>query len=83
MLRVHNIKEEYVFNEYNIVFEDVKDLGYFIEVEYCTNDDVSIKQIKDDIQKFIDDLNISVSEELNMGKPEMFLRKNNVNVLDE
>ena len=83
LLVIDNKKETYKYNDYEIVLEDVKDLGLFMEVEYCTNDDVSIKEIKDDIQKFIDDLSISVSEELNMGKPEMFLRKNNVNVLDE
>lgn len=83
LLVIDNMKETYRYKDYEIVLEDVRDLGLFMEVEYCTNEDVSIIQIRDDIQKFINNLNISVSEELNMGKPEMFLRKNKVSVIDE
>ena len=82
LLRVHNIKKEYVFNEYNIVFEDVKDLGYFLEVEYCTKDDIDVKKKKLEIDEFIKTLELDVSEELNMGKPEMIIRKNNICVGD-
>lgn len=82
LLRVHNIKEEYVFNEYNIVFEDVTDLGYFLEVEYCTKGDIDVKKKKLEIDEFIKTLELDVSEELNMGKPEMIIRKNNICVGD-
>ena len=51
-----------------------------MEVEYCTNDDVDINNTKKEIQEFIDSLNINLSKELNMGKPEMYLRKNNINI---
>lgn len=83
LLVIDNEKETYKYNDYEIVLEKVSDLGLFMEVEYCTNDDVSVKDIKKEIQKFIDSLNISVSKELNMGKPEMFLRRNSVIVFDE
>ena len=83
LLRIHNIKEEYMFDEYNIVFEDVKDLGYFLEVEYCTNEEIDVKSKKIEIDKFIKTLNLNVSEELNMGKPEMIIRKNNIKVGEE
>ena len=53
----------------------MKDLGYFIEVEYCTNEDVDVVEVKKKIQTFIDRLGLNVSKELNMGKPEMMLRK--------
>ena len=51
-----------------------------MEVEYCTNDDVDVIKVKKEIQKFIDDLGLNVSSELNMGKPEMYMRKHNIKV---
>ena len=81
-IEIDNKKETYKYNDYEIVIEDVKDLGLFMEVEYCTNDDVDINNTKKEIQEFIDSLNINVSKELNMGKPEMYLRKNNININD-
>ena len=73
-IEINNEKETYISGEYEIVFENVKDLGFFMEVEYCTDKDVDVKKIKSQIQNFIDDLNINTSKELNMGKPEMYLK---------
>ena len=55
-------------------------LGIFMEVEYCTNEDVDVKLIKKEIQNFIDSLELNVSEELNMGKPEMYMKKHNIHI---
>ena len=52
----------------------------FIEVEYCTNKDVDVKKEKSKIQEFINNLGINVSEELNMGKPEMYMKKHNIKI---
>lgn len=79
-IEIDNEKETYTYNDYEIVIENVKDLGLFMEVEYCTNDNVDIKQIKNQIQDFIDSLDLKVSEELNMGKPEMYMRKHNIKI---
>lgn len=79
-IEIDNKKETYTYNDYEIVIEDVKDLGIFMEVEYCTNEDVDIKEIKEEIQSFINDLNLNVSEELNMGKPEMYMKKHNIHI---
>ena len=79
-IEIDNEKENYTYNDYEIVIENVKDLGLFMEVEYCTNDNVDIKQIKKQIQDFIDSLDLKVSEELNMGKPEMYMRKHNIKI---
>lgn len=79
-IEIDNKKEKYKYNDYEIVIEVVKDLGIFIEVEYCTDSDVDIKLIKSDIQKFIDNLNLNVSSELDMGKPEMYMRKHNITI---
>ena len=82
LLTIHNSKRTYETGKYEIVLETVKDLGYFLEVEYCTNEDVDVKEVKKDIQNFIDSLELNVSEELNMGKPEMMIRKNNIIIKD-
>ena len=66
--------------DYEIVLEEVEDLGYFMEVEYCTNEDVDVKNVKKQIQSFINSLDIKVSEELTMGKPEMIIKKNNISI---
>ena len=78
LLIIQNSKRTYINDKYEIVLETVKDLGYFLEVEYCTNEDVDVKEVKKEIQQFIDSLELNVSEELNMGKPEMMIRKNNI-----
>lgn len=80
LLTIHNSKRTYVTDKYEIVLETVKDLGHFLEVEYCTNEDVEVSLIKEEIQKFIDDLGIKVSSELNMGKPEMMIKKLGIEV---
>lgn len=80
LLTIHNSKRTYVTDKYEIVLETVKDLGYFLVVEYCTNEDVSVSSVKEEIQKFIDGLGIKISSELNMGKPEMMIKKFKIEV---
>lgn len=46
LLTIHNSKRTYKYGDYEIVFETVKNLGYFIEVEYCTNEDVDVIEEK-------------------------------------
>lgn len=77
-IEINNEKETYTFKNYEIVVENVKDLGLFMEVEYCTNEDVDVNEIKKQIQLFIDELDLKVSKELNMGKPEMYMKKHNI-----
>ena len=79
-IEIDSEKETYKTDNYEITLESVKELGLFIEIEYSTNEDVDIKYIKREIQTFIDNLNINVSDELNMGKPEMYLRKHNIKI---
>lgn len=75
LIKIDNLKRTYRAGDYTIEFETVKDLGLFLEVEYCTADDVDVAQVKSQIQSFIDSLRLSVSTELNAGKPELMLRK--------
>ncbi len=73
-----NQKEIYKTDKYEIALENVRDLGIFMEVEYCTNDNVDVNKIKGEIQEFIDKLGINVSKELNIGKPELYMHKHNI-----
>ena len=79
-IEIDNVKETYIFEDYEIVIENVKDLGIFMEVEYCTSDNVDIKEEKNKIQDFINSLGINVSEELNVGKPELYMKKHNIKI---
>lgn len=82
-IEIDNLKETYSYNDYEIVVENVKNLGVFMEVEFCTSDEVDVKEIKKEIQEFIDSLGIKVSNELSMGKPEMYMRKNNISIIND
>lgn len=69
--------EKFIFSnkDYEIILEDVKDLGLFLEVEKLIETENNIESIKEEILKFIQSLKIKTSEELNLGKPELILRK--------
>lgn len=69
---------KYIFKDdkYEIVLEDVKNLGIFIEVESL--DDVEEDQVvkeKKRIWGFMNSLGIRLGEELDAGKPELMLNK--------
>ena len=51
-IEINNSKETYTYKDYEIVLEDVKDLGLFMEVEHCTNNDVDVKENKKTNTKF-------------------------------
>ena len=80
LLTINNNKSIYKTDKYEIAIEEVKDLGNFMEVEYCTNENVDVKEIKEEIQRFIDELGFKVSKELNIGKPEMMIKQNNIKI---
>ena len=60
LLTINNNKSIYKTDKYEIAIEEVKDLGNFMEVEYCTNENVDVKEIKEEIQRFIDELGFKV-----------------------
>ncbi len=81
LIELENEKHTFLTDEFEIVFEDVKNLGLFLEVEAHTLSEAeSVQDVKKRIQKLIDGLNIRVSEELNAGKPELMLRKNGTKI---
>ena len=45
--RIEQLRTRYLTDKYEIALEDVKDLGLFLEVEYSTNEDVSVEKVKE------------------------------------
>lgn len=78
LITIENIKHTYITSKYELVLEEVKGLGHYLEVEYSQADyNESVDEIKQEIHEFINNLGLSVGEELNSGKPELLLLKKN------
>ncbi|AJF62806.1 MAG: Adenylyl cyclase CyaB [archaeon GW2011_AR20] len=78
--QIDNIKYTYLTKDYEVVLEDVNELGLFLEVEKLNvKDSDNIIKIRKSIDKFIDRLGINVSSELHIGKPEMMLKSKSLN----
>lgn len=75
LTQIENKKYTFLTDKYEIVYEDVKNLGFFLEVERLNVDDnENIADVKKEIRNFIKSLDIKIEEELNAGKPELMLR---------
>jgi len=76
LVKLENTKSTFINNKYEIVLEEVKDLGLFMEVERLkVGAKENIIKIKKEIWDWIKTLDINVSLELTMGKPELMLKK--------
>lgn len=79
LVTVENTKHTYITPDYEIVIEEVKDLGLFLEVEALHDQPmIPVAQIKQKIYDFIEALGLSISPELNSGKPELLLKKKKI-----
>ncbi len=77
LVEIDNTKYTYLTDNYEIVLEDVKGLGTFLEVELLTVDDSSdIEALKTIIRDYIKSFGFQFKE-LNIGKPELMLKKKN------
>ncbi len=76
LVEINNIKHTYYTREYEIVLEEVKNLGLFLEVEKLkVGDKEDVVVVKKEIFNFIKSLDIEIGEELDSGKPELMLNK--------
>jgi len=76
LIRIDNEKHVFTTPEYEMVLEDVKDLGLFLEVENLGHvDDDQVASVKKGIRDFLKSLDISFGHELNAGKPELMLAR--------
>jgi len=79
LVRIDNTKYTYMTPDYEIVLEDVKNLGLFIEVEKLTQvSDDKVAKTKEEIRSFLKTLNIEYGEEQSAGKPELMMRKSKI-----
>lgn len=80
LVRVLNKKFYYQNDAYEIVLEDVFDLGYFIEIEFkgdAKNFSVEdVQKKKEAMRLFLELIGIETGKEMNAGKPELLLKKN-------
>jgi len=74
LVTINSAKHIFETEKYEIVLENVDNLGGFLEVEYKGSSE-DVTDIKDDIMTFINSLDIRVGRELNSGKPELLLNK--------
>jgi len=75
LTQIENKKHTFLTDKYEIVFEDVKNLGLFLEVERLSvSKNENISKVKQEIRNFVKHLNIKTEKELNAGKPELMLR---------
>lgn len=73
---INNKRKVYKHDEYEILFEEVENLGLFIEVEIMVSDDiVDVMEIKEKIRQFISSLGLTNVRELDLGKNQLMLRK--------
>jgi predicted adenylyl cyclase CyaB len=76
LVRVESEKHIWTTPEYEIVFEEVKDLGLFIEVEKLEQvPDDRVAETKQGIREFLTGLGLKLGAEMNAGKPELLLKK--------
>jgi len=76
LIRIDNKKYTFTTEEYEIVLEDVVDLGLFMEVEKLEQvSDDKVLETKEEIRAFLKSLDIEFGEEQTDGKPELMLRK--------
>ena len=76
LVEIKSVKHIYENERYEIILEDVDELGLFLEVERKNiADDENVEVVKKEIREFIEALGIKVGQELNIGKPELMLRK--------
>jgi len=76
LTQIDNEKHTFLTDKYEIVFEDVKNLGLFLEVERLSiSENENIAEAKQEIRDFVKYLSIKIKKELNAGKPELMLKK--------
>jgi len=77
LVEINNTKHTFLTDKYEIILEEVEELGLFLEVErLAIEENENINEVKKEIMSFINSLEIKTSTELNAGKPELMLNNN-------
>lgn len=76
LVEIENTRHVFETDKYEIVLEEVKGLGLFLEVErWQTSEKEDVNTLKKEIQVFINTLGLKVSQEIEAGKPELAIRQ--------
>ena len=76
LVEVETERSKFIHDGYEIVLDDIKGLGLFMEVEKLNvGEREDLDLIKATMWNFVKSLGIKITEELFTGKPEMMLRK--------
>lgn len=75
LLTLKNTRYVYQSFNYQIVLEEVQNLGLFLAVKYQTDSNQAIRLIKENLKTFLHGLGLHVTEELHTGKAELMLQK--------
>ena len=67
------IRKKFSHGKFEIVFDDVKNLGKYVEIEYITDDLSEIEKVKDEMFNILKSLNPKI---VNVGYNELYWRKN-------
>lgn len=71
-------REKYILGSTSIYMDEVKDLGYFIEIEEEIENEVSIKTIEEKLIKILEKINIPKSSITTKSYLELLLEKFNI-----
>lgn len=70
----------YKHNSYDIFIEEVEDLGNFLEVEKMCTEKAHYEKVKKDLVEYAKSLNLKIGEVLDCGKPELMIKKKNIEI---
>lgn len=86
LITVHNKRTIYHYMDYEIVFEEVENLGYLLEIEKLSTDAKDAMHVKEELRDFIRRLKLKNVKELNIGKNQYLLSQklcHNIAVFNE
>ncbi len=78
LITIDNTKHLCDVDGYEIVLEEVKDLGNFLEIEYKGKRQIAktrVEPLKQSMREYLKRKHLVLGEELNAGKPELMLCK--------
>lgn len=73
LITVHNKRTIYKYKDYEIIFEEVENLGCLLEVEKLSENENEAMSVKEELRNFIRSLNLKNVKELNIGKNQYLL----------
>lgn len=75
LITVHNKRTIYHYKDYEIILEEVENIGCLIEIEKLSTDENEAIKVKEELRDFIRSLNLKNVRELNIGKNQYLLSK--------